>query len=74
MSKGTTAAANGSDNMPEDGFQLPFGFGGGSGNEDDSILTVPLSPCMPVHTTDANDFRLILQHLLNFYTINAVRE
>lgn len=68
MSKGTTAS--GSDNVPEAGYQLPFG----SGNEGDGTFTVPVSQSLPTHSTDVRDLKQILQHLLTYYAINAVRE
>lgn len=65
--------ATGSDNMPDTAYQLPFGFGS-SENEDDSTFTVPVSQSMPIHSTDVHDLKLVLQHFLNFYAINAVRD
>ena len=72
VSKNITGAT-GSNNMPDTAYRLPFGFGT-SGNEDDNTFTVPVSQSIPTHSTDVRDLKLILQHLLNFYAINAVRE
>lgn len=71
VSKGT--AASGSDNVPEAGDQPPLGLGGSS-SEDDNMFTVPVSQSIPTHSTNVRDLKLILQHFLTFYTINAVRE
>ena len=64
--KGATTTASGSDDIPE------AGFGNGS-SEDDCAFTVPVSQSMPTHSLEIQDLKLLLQHLLTFYTINAVR-
>ena len=75
VSKNTTAAATGdSDTMPDAAHQLPFGFGSKSSNEDDNAFNVPVSQFVPTHSTEVHHLKLTLQHLLNFYAINAVRE
>ena len=70
VSMGATGAG---DNMPDTVHQLPFGFSS-TGDEDDNTFTVPVSHSIPTHSTDVRDLKPTLQHLLNFYAINAVRE
>lgn len=55
--------ASGSDDIPEAGFS----------NGDDGTFAVPVSQSLPTHSTDVQDLKLVLQHLLTFYAINAVR-
>ena len=62
-SKGATVNDNG--NTTNSSYQPNSG--------DDNLFSVPLSQSVPHHSTDTSDLKILLQHLLNCYSINVVR-
>ncbi|XP_065909526.1 uncharacterized protein [Dysidea avara] len=42
--------------------------------DEDNLFPVPLSQSVPHHSTDTSDLKILLQHLLNYYSINVSAE